>query len=126
MKFKFLILIFSVFVVVSGCTQDKKTFVDISVEDLQITLKKRKDVQLLDVRTPEEWSEGIIRNALKINVTGNGFAEKAEAVLNKSKPVYVYCRSGGRSRIAAKILVKKGYKVYNIEGGYMDWLNKKK
>ena len=48
--------------------------------------------------------------------------EQADDLLNKEQPVAVYCRSGRRSRTAADLLVKKGYKVYNLDKGILNWI----
>jgi rhodanese-related sulfurtransferase len=42
-------------------------------------------------------------------------------LLDKNKPVYLYCRGGGRSGKSAKILQEKGYTIYNVLGGYTKW-----
>lgn len=105
-----------------ACKPQNKDIPSISVEELQTQLTK--DIQLVDVRTPTEWERGIINGALKINVTSNDFETKSEELLNKSKPVYLYCRTGGRSLRAAEILKHKGFKVYNINGGYNEWKDK--
>ena len=95
------------------------------VEDMNVEVFKNaitdKEVQLVDVRTPEEFAEGHIEKAQNINVTSNNFEQQATATLDKSKPVYVYCRTGGRSMKAAVILAKKGYKVFNLDGGIVVW-----
>ena len=57
------------------------------------------DIQLLDVRTPGEFQDQHIDHATNINWNGANF-EKEVAVLDKSKPVYIYCKSGGRSNQA--------------------------
>jgi rhodanese-related sulfurtransferase len=88
---------------------------------LQTILSTQEKIQLVDVRTPQEWKKGTVKNALKINVTSDSFEKKALEKLDKKKPVYVYCRSGGRSKIASEILVEKGFEVYNVEGGYLKW-----
>lgn len=76
---------------------------------------------LLDVRTPEEWAEGTLKDAVKINYKGDTFEQEIEA-LDKTLPVYVYCRSGGRSAGAADVLKEKGFeKVYNLDGGITSW-----
>lgn len=105
-----------------ACKPQSKEIVNISVEDL----KKQLDntIQLVDVRTPREWEAGIIDGTLKINVISSNFETEAIEKLDKSKPVYLYCRTGGRSLKAAEILHKKGYKVYNVEGGYKAWKKK--
>ena len=76
---------------------------------------------VLDVRTPEEWAEGIIPNAEQMNYHADDFATQIES-LDKSKPVFVYCKRGGRSAGAAEILKEKGFtKVYNLDGGITAW-----
>ncbi len=77
--------------------------------------------QVLDVRTPGEFSEGHIPGALNIDVNSPGFSQ-AVNVLDKEKPVYVYCRSGQRSSRAARELREIGFDtVYDLEGGIMAW-----
>ena len=84
-------------------------------------IKNNSDVQLLDVRTPDEYASQHIGNATNINYNGADFEQKV-AVFEKSKPVYVYCLSGGRSKQAANKLAEMGYtKVYELEGGIMKW-----
>lgn len=79
------------------------------------------DVQLVDVRTAEEFAEGHIEGALNIDVKQESFAEEAKAQLKKDKKIAVYCRSGRRSANAANILSKEGYHVVNLTGGIMAW-----
>ena len=78
-----------------------------------------KIVQVLDVRTPEEWKGGHLTMAKHINVNDADFAAKVDK-LDKTKPVVVYCAAGGRSSRAASVLASKGFKtVYNVSnGGY--------
>lgn len=81
------------------------------------------DVQLIDVRTPEEYNDGYIKNADNIDIRSQDFIEKIETY-SKSEPVYVYCKSGGRSQKAAEIMLDRGFsKVIDLEGGYMNWIN---
>lgn len=79
------------------------------------------DATLLDVRTPVEYSDGHIAGALNIDVQAPGFIEEAIKELPKDKPVYVYCRSGKRSMMAARALAARGYKVVNLDGGILAW-----
>ena len=83
----------------------------------------RKDVVRLDVRTSAEFAEGHIENAINIDVLKSDFEEKATAVLPKDKTIAVNCRSGKRSKTAAGILVKNGYKVIELAEGYTGWTN---
>ncbi len=79
------------------------------------------DVVLLDVRTAKEFGEGHLQSALNIDVTEDGFVEKAKPVLPADKTIAVYCRSGKRSALAAGALTKEGYKVVNLKGGIIAW-----
>ena len=78
-------------------------------------------VQLIDVRTPEEFAEGHIPNALNINVMNEDFLDLATSALDKERIVAVYCRSGRRSKNAAGQLVKEGFIVVELEGGFLGW-----
>lgn len=102
-----------------SCNSKEKVNV-ISTVDLKELISK-ETIQLVDVRTTEEIQQGSIKNALFINYFDEDFSEKAEKVLDKNKPVYLYCRSGNRSNKAAKLLNEKGFVVINIEGGYNQW-----
>lgn len=80
-------------------------------------------VQLLDVRSAEEYAQGHIANAENIDVQQPDFIDKAKAKLDHANPVYVYCRSGKRSMLAARKLVKAGFKVVNLRDGIVGWEN---
>lgn len=82
---------------------------------------KEPGVQLVDVRTAQEYAEGHIAGAINIDYYDRNFVGECEAQLDKAKPVAVYCRSGHRSGLAAKALAKAGFKVTNLEGGIMAW-----
>ena len=77
---------------------------------------------ILDVRTENECDEGIIANAINIDIyEGQGFIQKLEA-LDKSKNYYVYCLSGGRSSQAMNIMKQLDFgNVYNLLGGISQW-----
>lgn len=81
-----------------------------------------KEVQLLDVRTPEEFNQGHLSNAMLANWNEKDeFIRRIEA-LDKGKPVYIYCLSGGRSAAAAAVLREKGFsKVTELKGGINAW-----
>lgn len=78
-------------------------------------------VQLLDVRSAEEYAQGHIANAENIDVQQPDFIDKAKAKLDYANPVYVYCRSGKRSMLAAQELVKAGCQVVNLRDGILGW-----
>lgn len=80
-------------------------------------------IQLVDVRTPEEFADKRINDATNINVNDADFEAKLSK-LDKSKPLYLYCLAGARSSKAAATASKLGFKeVYNLEGGMNAWLN---
>ena len=86
-------------------------------------LIKNPNVQLVDVRTLAEHMEGHIPGSLNINVKDEeGFPAAVDDLLDKGREVAVYCRSGRRSRTAADLLVKKGFKVYNLDKGILNWM----
>ncbi|RYD46382.1 MAG: rhodanese-like domain-containing protein [Verrucomicrobiaceae bacterium] len=79
-------------------------------------------IQLLDVRTPEEWNEGHIRGAKLVTYPADDLAAKAAKAVDPQKPVLVYCRSGARSAKAAKLLRDAGFKdVREMAGGTLAW-----
>lgn len=96
------------------------TFANIGVDEFQ-TLIADPSVQLLDVRSQEEYDEGHIAGATLVDVNDTAFVEKAMAVLDPQRQVAVYCRSGRRSARAASLLAAKGFKVTNMAGGVIAW-----
>ena len=93
----------------------------LSVNEFAKGLEAGADVQLLDVRTPEEVSGGKIENAMNCNFYDSDFREKIKQ-LDPEKATYVYCKKGGRSAKAAKLLEQAGFKeVYDLDGGYQAW-----
>ena len=93
---------------------------NVNVDEFQ-TLIASPEVQLLDVRTPDEYADGHIAGAVLVDVNESDFEEKAVSVLDANRPVAVYCRSGRRSARAASLLTARGYKVTNLNGGVMAW-----
>lgn len=79
-------------------------------------------VQLVDVRTPDEFAAGNIPGSVNIDVRTGHFGETASTMLDKAYTVAVYCRSGNRSKNAAKTLSMMGYNVVELDGGYNDWV----
>ena len=78
-------------------------------------------VQILDVRTTEEYTLGHIEGAVHVDVQHTNFGAHVRQLLDPALPVYVYCRSGKRSLTAAYILARAGYRVVNLAGGIMEW-----
>jgi rhodanese-related sulfurtransferase len=80
-----------------------------------------KNIQLLDVRTADEYKTGHIKNSLQANWLNKAEFEDRTSHLDKNKPVYIYCLSGGRSAAATAYLSEKGYDVTNLTGGITAW-----
>lgn len=79
-----------------------------------------KDVQLVDARTPEEFSEGHISGAVNMDVKSENFDAQI-ATLNPARPVAVYCRSGRRSKLAAERMTNAGLQVTELADGILSW-----
>lgn len=103
----------------SGCN-DNDNIVSVSAPEFDTKIKT-DSVQLLDVRTPQEYAEGHIEGALNINVQSDDFQQMAGKELSKGSTILVYCRSGRRSMDAAGILTRLGYRVINLKGGIIEW-----
>ena len=102
-----------------SCSQKNSNIHIVEKEDFQILLNK--EVQLIDVRTPNEYGNGFIANAENINFKSKDFLSQISK-LDKSKPVLLYCAAGGRSAKASKIFDSLGFKeIYDLKGGYLSW-----
>ena len=126
-----LLLLVAVVLVAAGCARffgrghsrevvAHDAYADVNVSEFQ-TLIADPDMQLLDVRTREEFDEGHIAGAVLVDVGDADFVDKAAAVLDKERPVAVYCRSGRRSARVARLLTDQGFKVTNLNGGVLAW-----
>jgi len=121
MKFpKILLLIVSV-VFISCNDKKSSSFESLHPKEFAEKIKTTDHPQILDVRTPDEFESEHIDNAKNVNWNSNDFEAKA-ASYDKSKPVFVYCLSGGRSKKAAAKLKELGFNtVYELDGGFLNW-----
>ena len=116
------------FVFMASCAQNKVENVQtaqeiktISISEFSEKLNATKDKIIIDVRTPGEVATGNIAGALNIDFNGNQFESEIDK-LDKTKPIFLYCKSGGRSGSALEIMKQKGFStVYNLQGGMMAW-----
>lgn len=108
----------------SSCNaQNSKVYEAIEYAQYEQALEKNKPL-IIDVRTPQEYHSGHIPNAQNINFNDAGFRDQISQ-LDKQKPVYIYCRSGARSRHAGKIMEEAGFeKVIDLKGGVLTWKGK--
>lgn len=106
-----------------SCAQNKQSdmvALNIEAKDFKKQIEGT-EIILLDVRTPNEVTNGFIPGAFFVDYFSADFDDKINN-LNKSKPVFVYCASGNRSGKAMKKLTDLGFKeVYNLVGGFNQW-----
>ncbi|RDK83266.1 rhodanese-like domain-containing protein [Marinirhabdus gelatinilytica] len=120
-KLFFILLISSA--VLTSCSQPAKGVHSVSPQEGYDAVynKKESSLQLVDVRTAEEYGVSHLKDAQNICVTDDDFQEKVKT-LDKDKPVYVYCKKGGRSSRAAEILSEMGFtQIYDLSGGITAW-----
>lgn len=126
MKIKIIVSLVLLCVVFTNCKEGKAqkgTIIEIiSVQDMEETLNA-DSVQLIDVRTAQEYSGGHIANAKNIVYQGEDWDVQV-AALDKEQPVYVYCAKGGRSAKCASILEEAGFtKIFDLDGGITKWIS---
>lgn len=118
---KILIILAVVLIGSTACTQQKSGISVIEADKFEKQIAK-ENVQLVDVRTPEEFQEGHIEGAVNIDYKGEEFL-KQFSEFDKDEPVYLYCRSGNRSGKASELLSEAGFKnIIDLKGGYMAWV----
>ncbi|MBX9806741.1 MAG: thioredoxin fold domain-containing protein [Flavobacteriaceae bacterium] len=122
MKFRSLFIILFTSITVLSCNgQTSKNIKDIEPKTFSEKIIAIPNAQIIDVRTPQEFAAGHIENALNINWLGDDFVVNAEK-LDKTKPVFVYCKTSNRSPQAAAKLEELGFKtIYNLQGGLLKW-----
>ena len=109
----------AIFCLMTTCRSSVITSIEANL--FEEALKQLLDPQLIDVRTLQEYTEGHLSGATLMDIKDITFATLIQR-LDKTRPVFVYCRSGKRSLDAAKILNKNKFKtVYNLEGGIISW-----
>jgi rhodanese-related sulfurtransferase len=130
MKLKCLASLFFLTTTIMSCAQqpnqqngtDQKLAMDLTVDAAKFSKAiAAPDAQILDVRTAGEFQSGHIANALQANWLDPKEFKNRTQHLDKSKTVYIYCQSGGRSASAQTALLQEGYQVVNLEGGISNW-----
>ena len=118
---KMLLSVLAIFVL-AGCSKEtaENSYKQISMDEAVTMMAEETDYIILDVRTPEEFAEKHIPNA--INVPNETIGENEIPELpRKDQLILVYCRSGNRSKQASEKLVKLGYTNIYEFGGINDW-----
>lgn len=104
-----------------SCSKGETQGNTLTAKEFSDKIKESSDAQVIDVRTPEEYSKGHLENAVNMDWNGSNF-EKTSGSLDKTKPVFVYCLSGSRSSAAVSKLRSEGFaEVYDLKGGIMKW-----
>lgn len=110
-------------VILNSCStgQSQKAKANLTAVEFSEKIKELPNAPVIDVRTPVEFSSGHLQNAQNIDISGGDFKQQIET-LDKSKPVFVYCLSGGRSASATSAMREAGFnEVYELDGGIMKW-----
>ncbi len=121
MKAHLFTFLFISFIFLSCKGQNESKYKSITPLAFSNELKNSTNAVLIDVRTPEEYASQHLDNAININWNESGFDSKVKQY-DKSKPIFVYCMGGGRSKKAAEKLEALGFKtIYEMQGGIMKW-----
>jgi len=118
------ILLSTLLLLFFSCTnhsQQKQGVQLVSVQAFSEALKATPNATIVDVRTPEEFQGGHLKDAVNFNVLGPEFQSQLSK-LDKTQPVFVYCKVGGRSADAVEKMKGMGFTtIYDMKGGYMAW-----
>ena len=104
--------------IMAGCTASNR-FESVDATRFGEVIK-HPEVQLVDVRTADEYNSGHIVGAENMDVNQSDFDSRV-ATLDKHRPVALYCRSGRRSKIAAERVATHGFTVIELDGGILSW-----
>lgn len=108
------------------CNENIKLQTLLDPKAFQKQLRKSKKGVLIDVRTPEEYAEGHIRNATNLDYLDDSFEPQADK-LDRSKTYFLYCRSGNRTKGAASVMASLGFKnIFILDGGILAWQKENK
>lgn len=109
---KLIIIVLTCFLLLGCSNETKATYEKIDSEQALEIMKENDKYQILDVRTREEYGEGHVANAFNLPYDEiNEFT-----TFDKDTILFVYCKSGNRSKIAAEKLLELGYTVYDLGG----------
>jgi len=119
--YKYFFLLFSLLVFSQENTQ---VYEVLSYDDFKNQISN-DNVLLFDVRTMDEFNSGHLKGSINIDFYEEKLFDKFFKKVNKSKPIYIYCRSGNRSKKSSEKLKKLGFvKIFDLEGGYKNWIKK--
>jgi rhodanese-related sulfurtransferase len=94
---------------------------DVDAQSLKKMRQENPNLVVIDVRTQQEVSRGVIEGSLHLDISNPSFAQEFRK-LDRSKTYVVYCHSGVRSANACKAMSKEGFgNLYNLKGGIVAW-----
>lgn len=105
----------------TGCSAQSDGINVLSPKDFIEQAKADTTAIFLDVRTPEEYKEEHLAGAQQLDFLNSEAFDEGIKRLDKSHTYYVYCRSGKRSHHACIKMQKQGFKVFDMEGGILNW-----
>jgi thioredoxin len=121
-SFASFVLVVVSFVIVSCNGQSSKNIKIVDPVSFTKEIENTSNAQILDVRTPEEFAIEHLQKAENVNWLSADFATNTTKY-DKSKPVFIYCKSGRRSHQAAEKLTELGFtNVIEMEGGILKWV----
>ena len=119
LKYLYIVFLYSF----ASCNNDNNNLV--SAIKFSEIISNDKSVIIIDVRTPDEFNKGHLKNSLNVNWFDENFDENLN-IFSKDLPVLVYCLSGGRSSKANERIKSLGFKnVYELDGGILEWRKNK-
>lgn len=105
----------------TGCSAQSNSIDTLAPQAFIKQAKADKTAIILDVRTPEEYKEKHLAGAQQLDFLNSEAFDAGIKQLDKSHTYYVYCRSGKRSHNACIKMKKQGLKVFDMEGGILNW-----
>lgn len=121
MKRIILLPFLAIILLLNSCANGQAQNSNLSPKEFAVKIEDNASAAIIDVRTPDEFAGGHLKNAQNIDWNSNDFDAQIQKI-DKSKPVFVYCLSGGRSSSAAAKMRADGFKeVYEMNGGLMKW-----
>jgi phage shock protein E len=118
------VLVLALSVLVTACSSDTTTqSIELvsPTEAAQVIADDPAGLVVLDIRTPQEFNEARLADAVMVDFYAEDFAAQLET-LDKDVPYVMYCNSGNRSSDAVKTMKDLGFvEVYEIDGGIVNW-----
>lgn len=119
------IVFFSLFLTLNQEQNKMKNLNTVPLSEWKSLYDNDKSFVIIDVRTPNEFEEGYIENAININFYDSNFKEQLNK-LDKNKKYLIYCRSGARSSKTLEMMKELNFnEVYDLQGGFLSWSSAK-